>query len=273
MEQWGHLCNGVCVGGYNAKWQDPEEDIPKDKVESWWNKDSGRYFQVGIGGKKGRIEMVHRIMAEAFVPNPEGKPFVNHIDGDKGNCSPSNLEWCTSAENNAHAREHGLNKQTIRSRYLTYKGLRKYSDEEINTWKVLKAGGKTYKEISEMVNVPISIVENYVLYDGLYKASEITSDFREAHSLEQTIDAINNLAMLYRETKDGELLYDIKALIPESFNQTRVATMSYQALRNIARQRWNHRLPEWHAFVDWIKTLPFAQELILDGLDIKEKED
>ena len=102
---------------------------------------------------------------------------------------------------------------------------------------------------------------------------ETTSDFREAHSLEQTIDAINNLAMLYRETKDGELLYDIKALIPESFNQTRVAMMSYQALRNIARQRWNHRLPEWHAFVDWIKTLPFAQELILDGLDIKEKED
>ena len=48
---------------------------------------------------------------------------------------------------------------------------------------------------------------------------------------------------------------------------------SYQALRNIARQRWNHRLPEWHQFVDWVKTLPFAQELILDGLDIKEKED
>ena len=68
-------------------------------------------------------------------------------------------------------------------------------------------------------------------------------------------------------------MYDIKALIPESFNQTRVAMMSYQALRNIARQRWNHRLPEWHVFVDWIKTLPFAQELILDGLDIKEKED
>lgn len=45
---------------------------------------------------------------------------------------------------------------------------------------------------------------------------------------------------------------------------------SYQALRNIARQRWNHRLPEWHVFVDWIKTLPFSQELILDGLNIGE---
>jgi len=48
---------------------------------------------------------------------------------------------------------------------------------------------------------------------------------------------------------------------------------SYQALRNIVKQRWNHRLPEWHQFVDWVKTLPFSQELILDGLDIKEKED
>ena len=56
-------------------------------------------------------------------------------------------------------------------------------------------------------------------------------------------------------------------------SSVRVDAFSYQALRNIARQRWNHRLPEWHEFVDWVKTLPFSHELILDGLDIKEKED
>lgn len=71
----------------------------------------------------------------------------------------------------------------------------------------------------------------------------------------------------------GDDLVAAKAAIPMGRELTKVDAFSYQALRNIARQRWNHRLPEWHFFVDWIKTLPFSQELILDGLDIKEKED
>ena len=71
----------------------------------------------------------------------------------------------------------------------------------------------------------------------------------------------------------GDDLVAAKAAIPMGKELTKVDAFSYQALRNIARQRWNHRLPEWHVFVDWIKTLPFSQELILDGLDIKEKED
>ena len=71
----------------------------------------------------------------------------------------------------------------------------------------------------------------------------------------------------------GDDLVAAKAAIPMGKELTKVDAFSYQALRNIARQRWNHRLPEWHVFVDWVKTLPFSQELILDGLDIKEKED
>ena len=68
----------------------------------------------------------------------------------------------------------------------------------------------------------------------------------------------------------GDDLVAAKAAIPMGKELTKVDAFSYQALRNIVRQRWNHRLPEWHEFVDWVKTLPFSQELILDGLDIKE---
>ena len=68
----------------------------------------------------------------------------------------------------------------------------------------------------------------------------------------------------------GDDLVAAKAAIPMGKELTKVDAFSYQALRNIVKQRWNHRLPEWHQFVDWVKTLPFSKELILDGLNIEE---
>lgn len=65
----------------------------------------------------------------------------------------------------------------------------------------------------------------------------------------------------------GQELQDAKSAIPMGKELTKVDMFSYQALRNMVKQRHNHRLPEWHQFVDWIKALPFAQELILAGLD------
>lgn len=59
------------------------------------------------GRAKRWTPMVHRLVAEAFVPNPLGKPHVNHLDCDPANARSDNLEWCTPAENLAYMHSLG----------------------------------------------------------------------------------------------------------------------------------------------------------------------
>lgn len=65
--------------------------------------DKDGYLQIGleIDGRK-TTRKIHRLVAEAFIPNVENKPQVNHIDGDKENNRIDNLEWVTNSENQYH---------------------------------------------------------------------------------------------------------------------------------------------------------------------------
>ena len=61
----------------------------------------------------GKKLYIHRLMAELYIPNPENKRTVNHIDGNKQNNCLTNLEWATDGENIKHAYDNGLNKGRI----------------------------------------------------------------------------------------------------------------------------------------------------------------
>lgn len=65
------------------------------------------YVRLRSSGIK-RAFRVHRLVATAYIPNPETKPHVNHIDGVKTNNNETNLEWVTTHQNMQHAHTNGL---------------------------------------------------------------------------------------------------------------------------------------------------------------------
>lgn len=71
------------------------------------HKDGYQFVQLSSNKKCSNL-YIHRLVAQAFIPNPENKPMVNHIDGDKRNNTIKNLEWATSKENAVHAYKNNL---------------------------------------------------------------------------------------------------------------------------------------------------------------------
>lgn len=83
--------------------------------------------------------------------------------------------------------------------------------------------------------------------------------------LHQTIAYLNEAREWYLETKSKAYWWDMIQLLPSSYNQRRTITLNYETLYNIYGSRRNHKLDEWSiGFMEWIKSLPYANELIID---------
>lgn len=89
------------------------------------------YKSVRLSNQTQKQKKVHRLVAEAFIPNPMNLPVVNHLDGDKHNNCVSNLEWCTVKENTNHAIKTGLMRFSAAPKpIMAYKG-----DKFVGTFK------------------------------------------------------------------------------------------------------------------------------------------
>lgn len=128
------------------------------------HKSTTGYFRVGLRKDGMRQDWkVHRLVAIHFVPNKDGYPIINHIDGNKENNLPSNLEWCTQGWNVQHAYNIGLHKAAnIPRGELTtlYVNERKsipqiasiYGVSTITVWKRLKQYGIPTRTTAESNN-------------------------------------------------------------------------------------------------------------------------
>lgn len=100
-----------------------------------------QYLQVSLWkNNKGQHHYVHRLVAQAHIPNPKGKSEINHIDGNRVNSHKNNLEWVSSSENKLHAIATGLRVYTCR---LTKEEFIKCLFDVIN--------GESYASLSQRV--------------------------------------------------------------------------------------------------------------------------
>lgn len=107
---------------------------------------------------------------------------------------------------------------------------------------------------------------------GLVVYAEITAPIyflREIETYRIGRERLASNSTMHQQCKGlvGEELVKAKSEMPMGTMQKTVDMMSYQCIRSIVKQREGHRLPEWKTFIDWARTLPFAEELIFVGLD------
>ncbi len=131
--------------------------------------------------------------------------------------------------------------------------------KEMDTYKIGTTANST-STMHKLATTPITLdcfetddYEPSLLIDRKYGLS-----FPE----DELIPYLEELRKLYLETKDKKYWKELVRWLPESWLQTRTWTANYEVLRNIVHQRAGHKLSEWKTFIDWIHTLPYAEELI-----------
>lgn len=134
--------------------------------------------------------------------------------------------------------------------------------KEFDTYKVGTVSNST-STMHKLASTPITI---YCFEMDDFADSNEESNHYNLYTKNMWSNLIDHLEALrkeFNETKDKRYWKELIRLLPESWLQKRTITMNYENILNMYRQRKNHKLSEWSkSFCDWVKTLPYAEELI-----------
>ena len=112
---------------------------------------SSRYFRISLKGIK---YLVHRLVAQYFIPNPNNLPVVRHLDGDKENNDVSNLAWGTHSDNESDKKNHGTYYTRITNSNLSL--------DDIEDIKVFKKLGARTNDLAKAYGVGRHAISNIV---------------------------------------------------------------------------------------------------------------
>ena len=170
--------------------------VKTDRVKKAWLGKVGYYYLDLYQNNKSTKIALHRLLAMTFIPNPENKKTVNHIDGNKTNNSLSNLEWATYSENTKHAYNNDLNRCTTKL----------IEDEELKTILNRFMEGETLSEIKKDYKFALTTISNrlkiYTEELGVYKKFKEERKKQRANRNKSTKQPTTGVSMLDKETKE-----------------------------------------------------------------------
>lgn len=143
-------------------------------------------------GDKLLTVQIHRLIAKTFIPNPNNKPFIDHIDNNRSNNSIDNLRWCSNQENQ-------FNKRTQKNNLLGFKGISYHKRDKLYTARFKY--NKILFHIGCYKNVDDAIIARY------NKALEIHKEFIHQEEIKQYNEAVKRK----QEKEEQKELDDLEA--------------------------------------------------------------
>lgn len=200
------------------------------------------YFRLSKNGKK-KMFYAHRLVAEAFLPNPNNLPVVNHIDGNKLNNNVANLEWTTYSDNISKWHK---NSQTIRKKEIEYykEDLPNESWIKFQNYFVSSKGRVRHAKKNNLLKPSLTcgyykirlsnngMAQDYMIHKLVYQL------FKDDYNEEKTIDHIdgnklnNDINNLRQITNSENTLY---SLYEQKTNSSAKEVAQYDLNNNLLR--------------------------------------